>query len=103
MTPIPKFGTKFKNSQILRVNCYLNIPTVNAPASTNMVFIFKLTIGDYFNNYSEFLPLAQSNLLRFFSGTPGTFKLYFINITKFFCCLIFSIIFLVANLCVVKF
>ena len=31
----------------------INIPSVNAPASTNKVFIFKLTVEDYFKNHSE--------------------------------------------------
>ena len=53
----------------------INIPTVNAPASTNKVFIFKLTIEDYFNNHSEsigskFLPLSPIKSVAFFLGHP---------------------------------
>ena len=54
----------------------INIPSVNAPTSTNKVFIFKLTIEDYYKNDSEligsnFLLLAPIKSVAFFSGTPG--------------------------------
>ena len=53
----------------------INFPTINAPASANKVFIFKLTIEDCFNNHSElieskFLPLAPIEFAAFFLGHP---------------------------------
>ena len=49
----------------------IKIPTVNAPESTNKVFVFKLTIEDFFKNHSEligskFLPLALIKSAAFF-------------------------------------
>ena len=53
----------------------INIPTVNAPASTNKVFVFKLTIEDYFNNHSELiiyiLAASPDQICCVFSSTPG--------------------------------
>ena len=48
----------------------INIPAVNAPASNNKSFIFKLTIEDYFRNHSEligskFLQLALIKSVAF--------------------------------------
>ena len=52
----------------------INIPTVNVPAPTNKVFIFKLTIDDCFRNHSnfigsKFLPLALITSVAFFWDT----------------------------------
>ena len=53
---------------------YFQVPTVNAPASTNKVLIFNYQ--ELFENRSElittkFLPLAPIKSDAFFSGTPG--------------------------------
>ena len=58
----PKFessGLEWRQSWTFNVN----VPTLNAPISTNKVFIFKLSIEDYFKNYfglirSKFLSLS---------------------------------------------
>ena len=59
----------------------INIPTLNAPISTNKVFIFKLTIEDYFKNpfgliRSKFLSLSLIKSVAFFLGHP-------VNISNF--------------------
>ena len=66
-----------------RQNCTfkINIPILNAPISTNKVFIFKLTIEDYLKNYfgligSKFLSLSLIKSVAFFSGTPGIISFF---------------------------
>ena len=50
--------------------------SLNTPASSNKVFIFKLTIEDHFKKSnskvigSKFLPLAQIKSVAFFQGHP---------------------------------
>ena len=80
--PIQRVCSLGQNPQALvwkwRQNCTfkINVPTVNGPASTNKVSIFKLTIEDYFKNHSEligfefFLPLAPIKSVTFFLGHP---------------------------------
>ena len=53
----------------------INIPTLNAPISTNKVFIFKLTIEDIFKNYSgliryKVLSLSLIKSVALFPGHP---------------------------------
>ena len=50
-------------------------PTFNAPISANKVFLFKLTVEDYFKNYfelirSKLLSLSLINSVAFFLGRP---------------------------------
>ena len=53
----------------------INIPSINAPISTNQVCIFKLTIEDYFKHYfgfirSKFFSLSLIKSVAFFLGHP---------------------------------
>ena len=53
----------------------INILTVNVPASTDKVFIFKLAIEDHVKNHSEligskFLQLSPIKSVAFFLGHP---------------------------------
>ena len=53
----------------------IKIPTLNAPISTNKVFIFKLTIEDNLKNYfglirSKFLSLSLIKSVAFFLEHP---------------------------------
>ena len=52
----------------------IDIPTLDAPISTNKAFIFKLTIEDYFKNY---FGLIGSKFLRFLLGHPVEFYVEF--------------------------
>ena len=57
-----------------------NIPTLNAPISTNKAFIFQLTVEDYFKNHfglirSHFSSLSLIKFVAFFLGHPVRYKI----------------------------